>query len=160
MAAVAPSIPEVVRVAGGWLFDLVMLGWEVTVLTPGPADPRPLRILGARSVDLDQALARPDPGSGLQAIAASADLCARDARVRRLVARALDGGQAEVRLWGEGRPDDLGIGADPVRHVLSTAARAFKAHALAAAALPAEPGYAAEVFRPGQARRRSLLPVP
>jgi hypothetical protein len=149
-----------VQVAGGWLFDLVMAGWEVTVLTPGRADSRPLRILGARAADLDEVLARPVHGSYLQAIAVSADLCARDGRVRQMVAQALDGGETDVRLWGGPRPDDLELAADPVRHTLSTAARAFKAHALAAAALPADPAPAAEVFRRGPARRRSLLLVP
>lgn len=159
MAAIAPCIPEVVQVAGGWVFDLVMAGWDVTVLTPDRADSRPLRILGARTVDLESVLARPVYGSCLQGIAVGPDLCAGDPRVHQMVRQALDGGEADVRLWGEQWPDDLDVAADPVRHTLSTAARAFKAHALAAAAVPADPGEVSEVFRRARDRRRSVLAV-
>jgi hypothetical protein len=160
MAAIAPSIPEVVQATGGWLFDLVMFGWDVIVLTPDQADSRPLRILGARPADLDKVLAGPVLGSCLQAIAVRADMCARDSRVHQVVRQALNGGETDVRLWGDLPPDDLEVAVDPVRHTLSTAARAFKAHALAAAALPADSANVAEVFRRGQARRKSLLSMP
>ena len=43
---VAPSVPEVVRFAGGWLVDRVMAGWDVTVLIDTNEDLRPLEILG------------------------------------------------------------------------------------------------------------------
>jgi hypothetical protein len=138
---------EVVRSAGGWLFDQVMAGWDVTVLTADHADARPASILGARARDLDTMLASPVWGPCLQAIAVRADLYDSDARVRDMVLRALDAGPAEVRLWGEGWPADLDSTADPVRHRLSVAARAFKAQALAAAAVSVDPGEDTEVFR-------------
>ena len=56
---VAPSVPEVVKFAGGWLVDRVMAGWDVTVLisagedTCGAGDPRcgdPRPGVGARDV--------------------------------------------------------------------------------------------------------------
>ncbi len=43
--------------AGGWLFDQVMAGWDVTVITVDSSDPRPLRILGVRAGVLDAVLA-------------------------------------------------------------------------------------------------------
>lgn len=131
-----------VRFAGGWLFDQAMAGWDVNVLTADHGDLRPLRILGARAHDLDAALAAPVvPGSCLQIIAVPAELYHREARVRRVVLHARS---AEVRLWGDIRH---GGETQPVRHRLSFAARAFKAHALAAVGVPAEAS-AEEFFCP------------
>lgn len=148
MAVIAPSIAAVVRFAGGWLVDQGLAGWEVNVLTPDHGDPRPLRILGARAHHLDSALASPGaPGQCLRAIVISADLYDSDARVRRMVLNAYEANSAEVRLWGDTRPADLGPGARPVRHQLSLAARAFKAHAMAAARIRCEAATDIEVFR-------------
>ena len=44
---VAADVADVVRFAGGWLFDRAMAGWDVTVLVADHPDERPLRILGA-----------------------------------------------------------------------------------------------------------------
>jgi hypothetical protein len=151
---------EVVQFAGGWLFDQVMAGWDVTVLSTDNPDPRPLAILGVRIVDLETVLARQVSGSCLQAIAVHADLYDADARVRQMVDEALRGGQTDVRLWGERCSGDSDAAADPVWHRLSVAARAFKAQALAAAAVPADPSEVTEVFRKGEIRRPSPLPVP
>jgi hypothetical protein len=149
---------EVVRLAGGWLFDQVMAGWDVWVLTAEHTDSRPLRILGAHAVDLDCAMSAPDPGPRPEAIAVHADLYRSDARVRRMVVEALTEGLAEVRLWGGQDTAGAGRGPGSVRHELSVAARAFKAQALAAASVPAAPGEVAEVFRrgdvPGPAHRQ------
>jgi hypothetical protein len=150
---------EVVRFAGGWLFDQVMAGWDVTVLTADPSDSRPLRILGARARDLETMLALPLLGPCLQAIAVPADLYGSDARVRRMVLTAFDEGRAEIRFWGDSRPEDLDGRGDPVWHRLSVAARAFKAQALAAAAAPADSNEDIEVFRRGEIRRPSLVPA-
>ena len=150
---------EVVRAAGGWLFDQVMAGWDVTVLTADNPDARPLRILGARAADLETVLARPLRVPCLQAIAIGADLFESDARVRRMVLETLDTGSAEIRLFGNGCPEDLGGATGPVWHRLSVAARAFKAQALAAAAVPADSGGITEVFRRADIRRSSPVPA-
>lgn len=146
---------EVVQFAGGWLFDQVMAGWDVTVITADHGDSRPLEILGARSRDLETVLALPVVGPCLQAIAVRADLYESDARVRRMVLVAFDQGQAEVRFWGGSRPPGRSGRADPLPHRLSVAARAFKAHALVAAAVPADPADDVEVFRRGTATGRA-----
>lgn len=44
---VAGSVADVVRRAGGWIFDRSMQGWTVNVVIPHPADTRPIEILGA-----------------------------------------------------------------------------------------------------------------
>jgi hypothetical protein len=150
---------EVVQFAGGWLFDQVMAGWDVTVLSADHADPRPLAILGVRVVDLETVLTRQVSGSCLQAIAVHANLYDADARVRQMVGEALRGGQADVRLWGEGCSAGFDVAAGPVWHRLSVAARAFKAQALAAASVPAAPGEVTEVFRRGEIRSPSAVSV-
>ena len=127
---VAPTVLDAVQSAGGWIFDRVMAGWDVTVLIADNADVRPLEILGAVPRDLESVLEswaeRPHP----QTVAVSADLFSRDERVRRGVVGALDQGATEVTLWGEPLPAELDSSVDSVVHRLSAAARAFKAQAL------------------------------
>jgi hypothetical protein len=155
---VAASVVDVVRFAGGWLFDRAMAGWDVTVLVADPgdddrSDDRPLQILGAQALDLEYALAtvgtRPNP----QAVAVAADLFGCDERIRQGVLQALDQGVTEVTLWGETWPAELDDSVGGVHHRLSMAARTFKAQALAAAlnvaeASPSSIGHT-ETFRSG-----------
>jgi hypothetical protein len=146
-----------VRCAGGWLFDQVLAGWDVTVVTAEQGDPRPLDILGVRARDLESVFAMPVLGPCLQAIAVRTDLYDADERVRRFVLTAAEAGSAEIRLWGELWPADFDGSADSVSHRLSLAARAFKAQAMAAASLPGEPSADTEVFRRGEIRRAGLV---
>jgi hypothetical protein len=157
MAAIAPSAADVVKSAGGWLFDQVLAGWDVTVLTSDQADRRSLRILGVRDHELDYALAFPAPGPCLAAIAVPVRMYRADERVRRMVLTAAEAGRTEIRLWGDGEevPADFD-GGGPVAHRLSAAARAFKAQALTAAAIQAEGPADTEVFRRGAIRRAGL----
>lgn len=130
---VAPTVLDAVRFAGGWVYDRVMAGWDVTVLVGGDEDVRPLTILGARTLDLESVLQdwqyRPHP----QTIAVAAEMFERDPRVLTHVRTALDQGATEVTLWGERLPAELDSSVDSVEHHLSAAARAFKVKALAAA---------------------------
>ncbi|MEU6753652.1 hypothetical protein ABZ914_46130 [Spirillospora sp. NPDC046719] len=145
---------DAVRCAGGWLFDRVAAGWDVTVLTADHADPRPLRILGARPADLQCALSSPVRGPRPRAIAVCGGLYGSDPRVRRMVARALDE-LVEITLWDGTAPaaEPAGpAGEGPgegewLPHRLSVAARAFKAQAMAAACVPADAAGATEFFR-------------
>ena len=131
---VGASVADVVRFAGGWMYDRMMAGWVVTVLLTPDEDPRPLKILGVETTDLESALAlweeRPHP----QTIAVAASLCASDERVRRGVLGALEQGLTEVTLWGDTWPAELDDSIGPVAHKLSAAARAFKRQALTAVA--------------------------
>ena len=160
---VASSVVDVVRFAGGWLFDRSMAGWDVTVLLADLADhrdDRPLHILGVRTLDLEGALAAIDSGVETrprpQALAAAADLLGCDPRVRRGVLQAIDHGVTEVTLWGESCPAELESSVGPVQHQLSMAARIFKAQALAAAASPTGSIGPAETFRGGLMACRSV----
>jgi len=145
---VTDSVADVVTSAGGWLFDRVMAGWDVTVLIPGDEDVRPIQILGADTLDLAAALEiwadRPNPHT----LAVSVDLVARDSRIRKGVMDALDHGATEVTLWGETWPSELEPTVDAV-HPLSSAAKAFKAQALCALAQPAGTVGSTETFRSG-----------
>ena len=59
---VAADVADVVKFAGGWLFDRAMAGWDVTVLVADHPDERPLQILGVQIVDLEYALATAGDG--------------------------------------------------------------------------------------------------
>jgi hypothetical protein len=148
---IGPCVAEVVRFTGGWLFDQVMAGWDVTVLTTEHPDCRPLQILGVRSADLESSLARMVKVPCLQIIALRADLYDQDERVRRLVLDTADDSHADVRLWGDQWPAALDDTVGPVQHRLSVAARAFKAQALAATAAPAATATPAGVAGPAGA---------
>ncbi len=160
LTVLTPSTAEAVRCAGGWLFDQVLAGWDVTVVTAQTDDPRPLEILGARPRELDVICADyPIMGPCLQSVAVRTDLYDADERVRGLVLAAAESGGAEIRLWGEVWPEDFDGRADSVSHRLSLAARAFKAQAMAAADLRGEPAADTEVFRRGEFIRPRLVPA-
>jgi hypothetical protein len=152
---VAPRVADVVRFAGGWLFDRVMAGWDVTVLVDDPLDDRALQVVGTRTLDLESALrsvgSRPQP----QSLAVDADLFGSDLRVRGGVLHALEHGATEVTLFGDIESVELGHGVDAVHHRLSRAARVFKAHALAAAASTTPVG-PVESFRSAMTLRCSV----
>jgi hypothetical protein len=146
---VAASVVDVVRFAGGWLFDRAMAGWDVTVLLADLADDRPLKILGAQTMDLEHALASVDTRPRPQALAAAADLFGCDSQVRQGVLQALDHGVTEVTLWGQTWPAELDDSVGLVQHRLSSAAQIFKGQALAAAAVPVGSIDPTETFRSG-----------
>ncbi|MGA9489272.1 MAG: hypothetical protein WBV80_03340 [Mycobacterium sp.] len=132
---VAADVADVVRFAGGWLFDRAMAGWDVTVLVADHPDERPLQILGAQIVDLEYALETAEHRLRPQTLAVAADLFDCDPRVREGVLQALDQGATEVTLWGQTWPAELDDTVGLVQHRLSAAAQAFKAQAFAAAAV-------------------------
>lgn len=130
----AVSAVDVVQSAGGWLYDRMMAGWEVTVLLAeglNPRDTRPLRILGVRASELDVAAC----AMNSQSLAVSAQAFGSDARIRERVLDALNRTSTEVALWGNGPPAGVDRGMSPVQHKLSAAARIFKGYALAASGI-------------------------
>ncbi|OBK24471.1 hypothetical protein A5634_03890 [Mycobacterium asiaticum] len=153
---VASSVVDVVRFAGGWLFDRAMAGWDVTVLLTDHPDDRPLHILGAKTLDLESALASLDTRPRPQALAAAADLLGSDPRVRTGVLQALDHGVTEVTLWGTTWPAELDASVGLVQHRLSSAAQIFKARALASAGSPLGQIGPLESFRSGLMAGRSV----
>ncbi|MCF6388038.1 hypothetical protein L2K20_13735 [Mycobacterium sp. MBM] len=134
LTVVAADASDVVAGAGGWLCDRVRAGWKVNVVVPESCDVRPLEILGVRTWypgrDARELPAEP------AALAIPAGLFATDQGLRRRVTGALRRGTAEVTMWGQCSTTDVGYRVDRTQYRLSTAARAFKAQALAAAGIP------------------------
>lgn len=130
----AASLSDVVGLAGGWLFDRGRAGWDVNVRVEGCRDVRPLEILGATAVDESAETILGDVPRNC-ALAVSTKLLREDPHVRARVFDLAKRGDAEVVAWGEEWPVELGGRIDAIEHRLSMAARAFKAHALAAAEL-------------------------
>lgn len=135
---IAVSAADVVRSAGGWLYDRAMAGWQVTVLLPSGSDSRSLRILGAHAVDFEEQFAATGPRRASQSLAVSAEAFTADVRVRDTVLASLDDRLTEVALWGRapsGWPLRVDRGVAKAQYALSAAARRFKGHALAAAGI-------------------------
>jgi hypothetical protein len=144
----APDAVALVRHAGGWLFDRVMAGWDVTVMVPADVDTRPLRILGVTPIDLESALTSSLRGPFPHELAVDTQLYNSNDRVRDRLREVIEQGIAEIRLWGESSPvDSDGRFGLVQRHQLSVAAKAFKAQALAAASVPVATVPAVETFR-------------
>ncbi|CPR13029.1 hypothetical protein BN971_04336 [Mycobacterium bohemicum DSM 44277] len=134
LQVVAAGAADIVESAGGWLYDRVMAGWEVTALLPPGADTRPLRILGVTVCDQRSGLGEASAAS--QSLAVSAEAFTADEEVRRRVLACLEDRLTEVALWGDGWPLGVHRATAEAQHLLSAAARRFKRHALAAAGIP------------------------
>jgi hypothetical protein len=150
-----------VQSAGGWLCDRARAGWDVNVLVADGAKPRPLAILGAAALDLDEGfVSMVRSASRVEALAVSADLLAADTRLREEILRVVKRGLTEVIVWGKQWPAELGRQADLVQHRVSPAARAFKSHALVAADVSTDSITPTEtLFRVGSGSLRPLHSV-
>ena len=84
-----------------------------------------------------------------QSLAVPAELFECDSRVRNWVLKALEHGMTQVVLWGRSCPPELSDNVDFGQHRLTTAARAFKAQALAAAGVADVPVDDTEDFHAG-----------
>ncbi|MFD0364630.1 hypothetical protein ACFQZZ_24585 [Nocardia sp. GCM10030253] len=153
MAVFAPSALDAVRSAGGWVCDRAMAGWDITIVT-APTDPRPLRILGVHLLDPELSPSAAVRELAPQAIAVAGDLYRSDEQVRDCVLGQLSRAPMEITVWGELWPSELGPRIRPMEHRLSYAARAFKARAWAAVALPDAPIAPVESFYSGEPDRR------
>jgi hypothetical protein len=158
---VASTTEDVVRSAGGWLYDSARAGWDVNVLVAHGGDPTPLTILGATALDpADDLVSMVRSASRCGALALSADLLGADARVRNEIVRVLKRGLTDVTVWGTQWPAGLGRQADSVQHRVSAAARAFKSHALVAADVSTDAVASTEtLFRIGTGSFRPLYSV-
>lgn len=134
LTVVAAGLADLVPFAGGWLFDRARAGWTVNVLVGERVETRALEILGVTALARDSGTVLRDvcPGG---ALAVSADAVRVDAGVRAHVMELVKRGTAEVTVWGDQWPAELGEPNEPTEYRLSVAARAFKARALAATKL-------------------------
>ncbi len=139
LTVVAASVVDLVGSAGGWMCDKARAGWDVRVVLTDHDDPRPLAILGASPLDVDTELSDVvKMASHGGALAVSAGVLGDD-RIRAGVLGILKRGLTEVTVWGQDWPSEFSRKANPVEHRLSSAARAFKAHALGAATVSKDP---------------------
>lgn len=136
LAVLAADVADAVNAAGGVIFDRVSAGWRVAVYLEAPGDDRPLRILGAEAHplpgDLDDESEWPD------FVLVAADVHGRNTDVRRFIATAVRSRRAAVAVWESDRPSEPEKSSGRVDHRLSTAAQAFKAHAICAAGLTSQ----------------------
>jgi hypothetical protein len=132
LTVLAASTAELVGSAGGWMCDKARAGWDVRVVLTDDHDMRPLAILGASPLagtELADVMKMASLGG---ALAVSVRVLADD-RIRAGVLGILKRGLTQVTVCGQDWPPEFNRKADPVEHKLSSAARAFKAHALGAA---------------------------
>jgi hypothetical protein len=130
-------VVDLITAAGGWLADRAMAGWEVTAFISDLHDDRPLQILGVDPVQFHPALDLRDLCAA-DSLAISPDLFIQESRIRTRVSRAATLGKPEILFVGESIPPGAWGKPTRVKHQCSTAAAAFKRHALAAAGLPAD----------------------
>jgi hypothetical protein len=150
---IGPNTPEIVGGLGGWLFDRVMAGWDVTAFVRDLHDVRPLGILGVRADDYGSAVASMEHCPGHRSLAVAAEVYDDDAAVRGLVREALNDRSCEVTIWGHVPAKEFGPRLSMMSHGLGPAAAAFKKHALAAAAeIPAPNSAGPEVFHSNSVR--------
>ena len=133
----ACDVGELIVSVGGWMCDRIRAGWDVTVAVSEQRDLRALQILGVTPFVADQGFESAVDGVGTAAIAIAPEIVESNENIRSKVVRALDDGVAEVTLWGATIPPGLRGRVDRLQHRLSGVAHAFKAHALAAAGIPA-----------------------
>lgn len=120
---------DIVSAAGGLVCDSVRAGMQVEVYLETPGDGRALQILGVGASILPDAFAFepewPD------AVYFAAALHERNRGVRRLITEATRR-RADVALWGGNWPAG-NESTTCTEHRLSSAAQAFKSHAMKAA---------------------------
>ncbi|MEU1983022.1 hypothetical protein [Nocardia sp. NPDC019395] len=150
LAIVAPNTVDAVQYAGGFIFDRMMAGWEVVAVLTEHDDVRPLAILGATVLDLNTAMASPVHDTWPESVLLAPDVFVSNEWVREGTLNSLDKGLAEFAVWGDDLPEELARRVASVHHRLSSAARAFKRCALAAANIPERPDEDLETFHGGE----------
>jgi hypothetical protein len=141
----ASDVVDLVRSAGGWLFDRSMAGWDVNVVVTAGCDLLPLQILGVSGEPREAEDDASAPARAV-ALAASASAVCADPQLKTEVLRAMKRGIGDVLIWGDSLPEGIERGVEVVEHELSAAAKAFKARAMEALGLSEDVG-ATETFR-------------
>jgi hypothetical protein len=146
---------DMVSGVGGLVCDSVRAGLQVEVCLETVGDDRALQILGVRAralpVRFDFDPQWPD------AVVFAAALYERNQAVRRLVADSTRRRRSDVASWGGAWPTEPDSGMS-VDHRLSSAARAFKLHAMKASGIAAHVS-STEPFRSGQLRLADVTPL-
>lgn len=153
----APSVSNLVSLAGGWLCDRVQQGWRVSAAVAELAPISALHILGVTDAQPLDTFTSHDQRSGdaeSATCAAVLVVCAamldEHPVVRQQVRAALGNPGVEVIAWGtiDATLDERAAHAfAPARRApVSAAGRAFKVAALRAAGIAPDPSHAAEML--------------
>jgi hypothetical protein len=131
LVAMAPSVAELVAMAGGLLCDRALTGWAVTTVADGDAsDAAALRTLGVSiccaPADLAVSIERVQP----QTLVVPTELLTRDGFENTLAAFDLCG--TELLFYGR-ETSTARLPCVAIEYQMSSAALAFKGHALTAA---------------------------
>jgi hypothetical protein len=146
---------DMVSGAGGLVCDSVRAGLRVEVCLETIGDERALQILGVRARPLPDRF-HFDP-EWPDAVVFAAALHERNQVVRRLLADATRRRRSDVAGWGGTWPIEPDAGIS-IEHQLSSAARAFKLHAMNASGIAAHVS-PTEPFRSGQRRLADITPL-
>ncbi|OBB05013.1 hypothetical protein A5662_10975 [Mycobacteriaceae bacterium 1482268.1] len=125
---------EIVRAAGGLVVDSIRAGWHVEVYLESAGDDRALHVLGvsgrAMPTTFDYDVAWPD------AVFFAAGLPERNVGVGKLITDAIRRRRTDLAKWDDKPVSDHRSGT-VIEHRLSSAALAFKQHAMTASGMPA-----------------------
>lgn len=156
----ATSVAEIVSLAGAWLTDRALEGWNVTVVLPAGDNLRPLQILGVTTLPLEGALPVTGSSPGVTEVAVSTVLLNHDKRVYARVLAELANGASDITLVGDDKvADEFNTGFHLATHVSSGAGRAFKAQAVRAVGFDPESHCTSEAFRTNSARWTTTKPT-
>lgn len=151
----AVNAADVVRSAGGWLFNRAQHGWTVNVFLAEYYAGTALRILGANVVPLQYFSAVPLAGGRPHLLAASSAMFGPGDHTSADLGNGLMAARARVVVWGDPLPDMLDRRLDDFRHRLTPAGMAFKVHAMRAVIAEQLPPCPSEEFR---GRARTMCP--
>ncbi|KUI04805.1 hypothetical protein [Mycobacterium sp. IS-3022] len=145
LVVLAPGTADAVSAAGGLIVDALRIGWRVEAYLESESDARALQILGVDGRGLP---ARFDfEPHWPDAVVFAASMYVRHRGVRRFVTDATRRHGADVASWG-GNWSAAPASASHIEHRLSSAARAFKHHAMKAVGT-AGPAGPVEAFHGG-----------
>lgn len=129
---IAVDAADVVRSAGGWLFNRSRHGWAVNVFLVEHYHGQALQILGAKVLPLQYLSELPTSREGPHLFAAAADVIGLGNGACTGVAKVLTRARGRVVVWGSPLPTKLDRGLENLQHRLTPAGLAFKAHAMRA----------------------------
>jgi hypothetical protein len=142
---VGPSADDVVATAGGYMYDYARAGWDIIAACDDAVQSNALLVLGVTPVDLNAVLKR-DPVPEMDRWSS-----ARTLNTHRAILGVLRGVSRDplldVQVFRSIPPRSGGAASGHMHHRLSTAARAFKQHALRSSQEPVPIVNPTETFR-------------
>lgn len=145
---ITTTTADVVQSVGCWLIDRAFAGWDVTVACTSERNERALKILGVGTTSVEAMLQPADDPACSASLAIAGQTLAADRDLVRWLTDLVWRQQVDVTVWGDVAGNMLDhLHLEPMHYQISTAAAAFKAHALNAVGLSHLPVAEAESFR-------------